>query len=172
MDGISLLEASIFYSLLFSPIITIVLLLFWTSANMKTTAKAQLLGIIILFALGLLAINSPIILIVEAAAIILFTVWIFAYRDLFNKEQLPVTLTISALQVFSYILLFAFIGSEYNLEIILLIIPILSIILIYPWTFGNKKTSKDSILIMLVFIVQVIYASLVIVLSLTATSNL
>ena len=172
MDGISLLEASVFYSLLFSPIITIVLLLFWTSANMKTTAKAQLLGIIILFALGLLAINSPIILIVEAAAIILFTVWIFAYRDLFNKEQLPVTLTISALQVFSYILLFAFIGSEYNLEIILLIIPILSIIPIYPWTFGNKKTSKDSILIMLVFIVQAIYAFLVIFLSLTAMSNL
>ena len=172
MDGISLLEASVFYSLLFSPIITIVLLLFWMSANMKTTAKAQLLGIIILFALGFLAINSPIILIVEAAAIILLVIWVSAYRDFFNKEQLPVTLTISALQVFSYILFFAFIGSEYNIGIILLIMPILSIILVYPWTFGNKKTSKDSILIMLVFIVQAIYAFLVIFLSLTAMSNL
>jgi len=109
---------------------------------MKTTAKAQLLGIIILFALGFLAINSPIILIIEAAAIILLTVWIFAYRDFFTKEQLPVTLTISALQVVSYILFFAFIGSKYNLGIILLIIPILSIILVYPWTFGNRKLLK------------------------------
>ena len=139
---------------------------------MKTTAKAQLLSVIILFALGFLAINSPIILIVEAAAIILLTVWILTYRDFFNKEQLPITLTISALQVFSYILFFAFIESEYNLGIILLIMPILSIILVYPWTFGNKKTSKDSKLIMLVFAVQVIYAFLVIVLSLTAMSNL
>lgn len=172
MDGISLLEASVFYLLLFSPIITIVLLLFWTSANMKTTAKAQLLSIIILFVLGFLAINSPVILIVEAAAIILLTVWILAYRDFFNKEQLPVTLTISSLQIVSYILFFAFIGSEYNLGIFLLVIPIISIILVYPWTFGNKKTSKDSILIMLVFIVQTIYSFLVIVLSLTAMSIL
>jgi hypothetical protein len=171
LDGISLLEASLIYSLLFSPILTMVLLLFWASVNMKTIAKAQLFGIIILFALGFLAINSPIILIVEAVAIILLVVWIFAYRDFFHKEQLPVILPISALQIAYYILFFVFMGLKYNL-ITLLIIPILSMILLYPWTFGNKKTSKGQVLIMIIFIVQGIYAILVIVLSLMAMSNL
>ena len=171
MDGISLLEASLIYSLLFAPILTLVLLLLWTSANMKTTAKAQLLSIIILFALGFLAINSPIILIVEAAAIILLVVWIFAYRTFFHKGQLPLILPISALQVAYYILFFVFMGLEYNLGLILLIIPILSMILLCPWTFGNKKTSNGRVLIMIIFIVQAIFATLVIVLTLMTTSN-
>ena len=172
MDGISLLDAILIYSLLFSPLLTMVLLLFWTSADMKNTAKAQLLGIVILLALGFLAINSPIILIVEATAIILFMVWIFAYRDFFPKGQLPVILLIFALQVTHYILFFVFMGLEYNLSITLLllcILPILSMILVYPWTFGNKKISKGRVLIMIIFIVQAIYAILVIVLSLMAT---
>lgn len=172
LDGISLLEASIIYSLLFSPVLTMVFLLFWTSANMKTTAKAQLFGIVILIALGFLAINSPIILIIEAAAIILLVVWIFAYRDFFDKGQLPVILPISALQVAYYILFFVFMSLEYNLGLILLIIPILSMIVVYPWTFGNKKNAKGRVLIMIIFIIQAIFAILIIVLSLMATANL
>ena len=171
MDGILLREAILFYSLLFLPIIILVLLLFWASVNTKTTAKVLLLGIIILFALGFLGINSPIILIVEVAAIILLVVWIFAYRDFFHKGKLPVILPISALQIAYYILFFVFMGLKYNL-ITLLIIPILSMILLYPWTFGNKKTSKGQVLIMIIFIVQGIYAILVIVLSLMVTFNL
>ena len=171
MDGILLREAILFYSLLFLPIIILVLLLFWASVNMKTTAKVQLLGIIILFALGFLGINSPIILIVEVAAIILLVVWIFAYRDFFHKGQLPVILPISALQVAYYILFFVFIRLEYILGI-LIVIPILSMILLYPWTFGNKKTSKGQVYIMIIFIVQAIFAILIIVLSLMVTFNL
>lgn len=158
--------------MLFSPLLTIVLLLFWTSTNMKNTAKGQLLSIVILLVLGFLAINSPIFFIIEAIAIILLVVWIFANRDFFLKGQLPVILPISALQVAYYILFFVFIGLEYNLGMILLIIPILSMIIVYPWTFGNKKTSKGRVLIMIIFIVQAIYAILIIVLSLMATSNL
>ncbi len=173
MDGILLSEASLFYSLLFLPILNLVLLLFWAYVNMKTTAKVQLLGIIILFVLGFLAINSPIILIVEVAAIILLIVWIFSYRDFFHKGQLPVILPISVLQVAYYILFFIFIGLEYNLGIlILIVIPILSMILLYPWTFGNKKTSNGQVYIMIIFIVQAIFAILVIVLSLMVTFNL
>lgn len=168
MDGISLLEASILYSVLLLPLLSMVLLFAWTSANMKNTAKAQLLGIVIVLVLGFLVINSPMIIIIEATAIILFVVWIFAYRVFFLKGQLPVILLFFALQVAYYILFFVFIGLEYNLAITLLcIIPILSIILLYPWTFGTKNTSKGRVLIITVFIVQVIYASLNIVLSLT-----
>jgi hypothetical protein len=172
LDGICFLEASLIYLLLFSPVLTMVLLLFWTSASMKATAKAQLLGIIILFALGFLWINSPIILIVEVAAIILLVVWIFVYRGFFHKGQLPIILGISALQVVYYILFFLFIGLEYNPALILLIIPILSVILLYPWTFGKKKTSIGHVFLMVIFFFQAIYAILVIVLSLMVMSNL
>ena len=173
MDGISLLEASMLYSVLFLPILSMILLFAWTSANMKTTAKAQLFGIVILIALGFLAINSPIILIIEAAAIILLVVWVFAYRDFFLKGQLSVILLIFALQVAYYILFFVLMGLENNLAITLLcLIPILSIIFLYPWTFGNKKTSKGRVLIIIVFIVQVIYVILNILLSLIVTFNL
>lgn len=176
MDGISLLEASLLYSVLFSPLLSMVLLLFWTSANMKNTAKAQLFGIVILLALGFLAINSPMILIIEATAIILFVVWLFAYRDFFLKEgQLSFILRFFALQVAYYILFFfVFTRLEYNLAITLLllcIIPILSMILLYSRTFGNKNTSKGRVLIVIVFIVQVIYAIITIVLALRAMSN-
>ena len=142
---------------------------------MKNTAKAQLLGIVILLVLGFLAINSPLILIVEATAIILFVVWIFTYRNFLFKRQLLVILLIIALQVAYYILFFVFMGLAYNLSITLLllcIIPILSMILLFPWTFGNKKTSKGRVFIIIVFIVQVIYAILSIVLSIMAKSNL
>ncbi len=158
MDGISFLEASILYAVLLFPLLTIILLLFWASANMKNTAKAQLFSIVILIAAGFLAINSPIFLIIEATALILLVVWIFAYRDFFLKGQLPVILLIFALQVAYYILFFVFIGLEYNLAITLLCIsPILSMLLLYPWAFGNKSTAKGRVLIILVFIIQVIH---------------
>ena len=83
MDDISLLGASIFYSVFLTPLLTMFLLLFWTSANMKNTAKAQLLGIAILFALGFLAINSSAIIIIDTIAIIVLVAWIFAYRTFF-----------------------------------------------------------------------------------------
>ena len=164
MDNISLLDASLIYSLLFSPLLSMILVLFWTSANMKNTARAQLLGIVILSVLGFLAI-----------AIILLVVWIFAYRKFFLKGQFTVTLLFLVLQVAYYMLFFVTMGSENNLAITLLllcIIPILSMILLYPWTFGNKKTSKGRELIIIVFIVQVIFIILSIVLSLMATVNL
>lgn len=173
MDGISFLDASILYSVLVSPLLCVVLLFFWMSANLKNTAKTQLLGIVILLALGFLAINSPIILIVEATAFILLVVWIFAYKNHFLKGQLPVFLLISALQFAYYILFFIFIGLENNLAITLLcIIQILSLILLYPWAFGNKNKTKGRAFIIIVFIIQVICAILNIVLSLMATSNL
>jgi hypothetical protein len=173
LDGLSLLDASLIYSLLFSPIVTMVLLLFWTSANMKNTAKAQLLGIFILLVLGFLAINSPIILIIEATAIILLVVWIFAYKDVFLKGQLSLILLILALQVAYYILFFVLLSLENGLAIALLcIIPILSMILLYPWIFGSKNTANRRIFIIIVFIVQVVFASLTIVFSFIATSNL
>ena len=158
MDGISFLEASILYSVLLFPLLTIILLLFWASANMKNTAKAQLFSIVILIAAGFLAINSPIFLIIDATALILLVVWIFAYIDFFLKGRLSVILLIFALQVAYYILFFVFIGLEYNLAITLLCIsPILSMLLLYPWAFGNKSTAKGRVLIILVFIIQVIH---------------
>jgi len=172
LDGITILEASILYSALISPLLSMVLLFFWMSANMKNTAKAQLLGIVILLTLGFLAINSPIILIVEAIAIVLLVVWIFAYRDFFQKGQLPVILPIFALQIAYYILFFVLLSLEYILAITLLcIIPILSMILLYPWTFGNKKHSKGRVFIIIIFIVQIIFIISNITLPLMATSN-
>ena len=173
LDGISLLGASIFYSVFLSPLLTMFLILFWTSANMKNTAKAQLLGIVILFALGFLAINSSAIFIIDTIAIIVLAVWIFAYRAFFFKGQLPVILLILALQIAYYILFFVFIGLEYNLALtVLCIIPILSMILLYPWTFGNKNESKGRALVMIIFIVQVIATILNIVFSSMAALNL
>ena len=122
---------------------TMALVLFWTSANMKNTAKDQLRGILVLFALGFLSINSPIILVAEAIAIILLVVWIFAYRKLFLKGQFTVILLFLALQVGYYMLFFVTMGSENNLTLTLLLLcifPILSLLLLYPWTFGQKKT--------------------------------
>ena len=173
MDGITFLEASLIYSLLFSPLLTMVLLLFWASANLKNTAKAQLLGIVVLLVLGFFAINSPLILIIEATAIILLVVWIFAYKDFFLKGQLSVISLIIALQVIYCILFFVLVGVEFTLAITLLcIIPVLSMILLYPWTFGSKNTSNGKVFIIIVFIVQLIFAILNIVVSLTATFNL
>lgn len=173
MDGITFLDASLIYSLLFSPLLTMVLLLFWTSANMKNTAKVQLLGIIILFVLGLLAIISPMILIIEAIAIVLLVVWIFAYRDFFLKGQLSAILLIFVLQIFYYILFPRLISLENALTITLVyLIPIISMILIYPWTFGKKNTSKGRVFIIIAFVIQVIFVILNIVFSVIAASNL
>ncbi|WP_455662066.1 hypothetical protein [Pradoshia sp.] len=172
MDGISLLDASLFYSLLFSPLLTIVLLLFWISANMKNTAKVQLLSIVFLVILGFLAINSPFILIIEATAILLFLVWLYTYRSFFPKEQSSVFLLVFVLQI-AYYMLFFFLLSSGNLAITFLcIIPILSMVLLYSWTFGSKNTSSGRVFIIIVFIIQVIVVILTIVLSFIATSNL
>lgn len=173
MDGITFLDASLIYSLLFSPLLTMVLLLFWTSANMKNTAKVQLLGIVILLVLGFFAINSPLIVIIEAAAIILLVVWISVYRDFFREGQLSISLLIIALQVAYCILFFVVVGLESTLVITLLcIIPVLSMILLYPWTFGSKNTSNGKIFIIIAFNIQVIIVILNIVFSLTAMFNL
>ena len=172
MDGISLLEASILYTLLFCPLLSMVLLFFWTSANMKKTAKVQLLGLVFLLAIGFLTINSSISLVILAITIVLFVVWMFVYRDFFLKGQLPVIFFIFGLHVLYYILFFVFIGLQNDLAITLLtIIPILSMILLYPWTFGKKKTSNGRVFIMIALIIQVIYAILNITLSLMTIFN-
>ena len=140
MDGVSLLDVSLIFSLLFAPFLTMVLLVFWMSANIKNTAKTKLYG---------------------------------TYSDLLLKGQLSFILLIFALQVVYYTLFSILLSLEYNLAITLLcIIPILSMILLFPWTFGNKNTSKGHVFIIIVFIVQVIFAILNIVLSFIATPNL
>ena len=173
MDGISLLDAIIIYSLLFSPPLTITLLLFWASADMKNTAKAQLLCIVILFILGLLTINSPIILIIETTAILLFVIWIYTYRNFFRKEQLTIFSHIFALQFSYYIFFFVILILEYHLAILLLcLIPIFSIKLVYSRTFLSKNTTSGRLFIILAFIVQVIFTILNIMLYLITTPTL
>jgi len=172
LDGISLLEASILYSVLFIPLLSILLLLLWTSAGMKNAAKAQLFGIVILIALGFLSINSPIILVIETIAIILLVVWIFVYKDFFLKGQLLVISIILLLQIIYYILFYLFLGTEFTVAIALLfLIPLISMILLFPWAFGNKK-SNGRVLIIITYIIQIIFIILMIVLSLTLKSNL
>ena len=112
LDGISLLDATIIYSLLFSPLLTMVLLFFWTSANMANNAKVQLLGIFILLVLGFLAINSPFILIIESAAIILFILWLITYRASFLNGQISLISTIFILQFVFYLLFFIFFSAR------------------------------------------------------------
>ena len=167
MDGISLLDASILYTLLFCPVLSMVFLFFWTSANMKKTAKVQLLGLVILLAISLLTINYSISLVILAIAIVLFIVWLFVYREFFLTGQLPVIFFIFGLHLVYYILFFVFIGLENNLGITFLsILPILSMILLYSWTFGKKKISQGRIFILTVFMIQVLFTILNVVLSL------
>ena len=167
MDGITILDASVVYSLLFLPILTIVLLFFWASANFKKAAIFQLLGIVILFTLGLLAINSPYIMIIEAVAILLLIVWIYTYRNFFLKGQLFFILTIFVLQIVYYNLFLLLLGIQYTLVISLAcIIPILSMYLLYPWTFGHKKSGKGRIYLMIAFVVQGIITVLILLVSL------
>ena len=167
MDGISLLDASILYTLLFCPVLSMVFLFFWTSANMKKTAKVQLLGLVILLAISLLTINYSISLVILAIAIVLFIVWLFVYREFFLTGQLPVIFFIFGLHLVYYILFFVFIGLENTLAITFLsIIPILSMTLIYSWTFGKKKISQGRIFILTVFMIQVLFTILNVVLSL------
>ena len=174
MDGISLLDATIIYSLLFSPLLTIVLLFFWASANMVNKAKTQLLGIFILLVLGFLAINSPFILIIEGVAVVLFILWLITNRQSFLDEQISFISILVVLQLVFYMLFFILIGLESGLILSLLgIIPILSVCFLYPWAFGKKRTiSKGRLFIILVFIVQVYLVILSIVNSLVVTSNL
>ena len=172
MDGISLLEASVLYSLLFCPLLSIILLFFWTSATMNKKAKAQLLGLVFLLAISLLAINYSISLVILAIAIVLFFVWLFIYRDFILTAQLPVIFFIFGLHLVYYILFFVFIGLENDLGITFLsIIPILSMVLLYTWTFGKKKTSQGRVFILIVFILQVIFAILNIALSFMTIFN-
>ena len=171
MDGITFIDASAIYSLLFLPIITIILLFFGASANMKNIAKAQLLGIVILFILGLLAINSLFILLIEVIAILLLVGWIYAYRNFFLKGQFSFILSISLLQIVYYNPFLILLSIEYTLLISLVcVIPIFSMSLLYPWTFGNKNTSKGRVFLIIAFIVQVIITILIIVVSLGVMS--
>lgn len=169
MDGITIWDALIIYSLLASPLLSIVLLFFWLSANVKNTAKAQLLGIIVLFVLGFLAINSFIILIVDAVVIILFVAWFFAYRSFFSKERLPITISVAVLQVIYYVLFIAILALTNVGLILVCIISVLSIILLYPWAFGNKKESEGRGFILSIFAVQIMFAILNITVYLVAT---
>ena len=122
MDGITLWDAIHFYYLLFSPLLTTILLLFWIATNMKSNAKGK-----------------------------------------------SIVFTIIVLQFAYSILFFTLLGLESNIAIALLcIIPLISIILLYPWTFGRKKTAKGRVFVILIFIVQVILVILTFILSLIA----
>ena len=168
MDGITLYDTMLFYSLLFSPLLAMILISFWMSANSKNKAKVQLLGIVILVVLGFFAINSPFIIIIELTAIFLFLAWIYTHREFFLEERLSVFLSIVSLQL-AYYSLFIFLMSLGNLAIALLcFFPILSLVLLYSWTFGRKKASRGRVYIIMVSIVQVILLILTIILSFTA----
>ena len=145
------------YSLLASPFLSIVLLFFWLSVDVKKTAKVQLLGIVVLFVLGFLAINSSIIVIVEVAALILLVAWFFAYRSFFSKERLP---SVFVLQM-SYSIVFIVILTLTNVGFILAcVISVFSMIRLYPWAFGDKRESKGRAFILSIFVVQVIFTIL------------
>ena len=156
LDGISLLDASLFYSLLFSPLLTMIFLLLWISADMKKAIKAQILGIIILVAAGIFAINSPFITVIEAIAILLLFVWFIAHKDSFRREKRSATLSIFAFQITYYILFFPLlIAGNAATAFVLCIAPILTIKFAYPWAFG-RKTSSDRMYVTFAIIVQVI----------------
>ena len=139
------------------------------SVDVKNAAKAQLLGIVVLFVLGLLAINSPIFGIVEVATMILLGAWLFAYRDFFSKERLPVTISVVVLQMIYYVLFIA-IGAWTNLGFILAcIISVLSMILLYPWAFGDKRESNGRAFVLSIFAVQIMFTVLNITIYLMAT---
>lgn len=156
LDGISLLDASLFYSLLFSPLLTMVFLLFWISAEIKKSAMAQILGIVILMAAGIFAINSPFITFIEAIAILLLVVWFIAHKDSFRREKRAATLSIFAFQITYYILFFPLlISGNAATAFVLCIAPILSVKFAYPWVFGRKAV-KGRVYVIFAFIVQVI----------------
>lgn len=169
MDGITILDALIIYSLLASPLLSIVLLFFWMSVNVKNTAKVQLLVIVVLFVLGFLGINSSIMVIVEVAAFILLVAWFFAYRGFFSKERLPVTIWVVVLQVIYYVLVIAIVVWTNVGFIFACIISVLSMILLYPWAFGNKKESEGRVFILSIFVVQIMFMVLTITVYLMAT---
>ncbi len=172
MDGLSLFEASIFYSVVLLPLISIILVICWASLHMKNTAKAQLVGIFTFLVLGILTINSSLFLVIEGVAFILLVLWIVAYRHLFLKGQLRTIILIFALQIVYYILLYFFFVGERGLAMsILSIIPLISIILLYPWMFGNKKTLDNRVFIIIIGIIQVIFIISNLVLSLMIISN-
>lgn len=167
MDGILIYDATAIYSVILAPLLAMILLFCWTAASMKKIAKFQLLGIVLLFALGFLAINSPIILIVEAVAIILLVVWIFNYRASFHQGQILVVLLVIVMHIIYAILFFALAGLENSLGIVALcIFPVLSMMLLYPWTFGDKKLPKGRVFILILLVVQMIFVILNIVLPL------
>ena len=166
MDGITTLQAVMMYSLLVSPLLSIVLLFFWLSVDAKNTAKVQLLGIVVLFVLGFLAINSTIIIIVHAAAIILLVAWLFAYRRFFSKDRLS---SVATLQI-SYAIAFVALFMLTNVGFILVcIISVFSMIRLYPWAFGDKRESNGRALVLSIFAVQIMFTVLTITFYLMAT---
>ena len=161
MDGISLLDAILLYSVLFLPIVTMILLFAWGAANMKNSSKVQLLVVILVFILGLLTINSIILPIMIVSMILLF-IWIYINRSGFVQGQLLFIFIVFGFQLLFYFLGFSVIGLESTWAfIILLIAPIVTIVLLSPWTWGRKSTlAKGRLIVVIAFILQVILLSL------------
>ena len=157
MDGISLLDAILLYSVLFLPILTMILLFAWGAANMKSSSKVQLLVIILVFILGILAINSIILPIMSVSMILLF-IWIYLNRSGFVQGQLLCIFIVFGFQLLFYFLGFSVIDLESTWAFtILLITPIVTIVLLFPWTFGRKNIlTKGRLIVVIVFILQVI----------------
>ena len=157
------------YALATMPILTIVLLLFWIPANMNKTAKIQFLGIFILFVIGILTAQydfNTLFGIILLIFIIALTLWIFVNRRFFIIKHLSVISMIFALQI-AFFFLIQWIG--YGLSLILLcIVPILSMVLLYPWIFGSKEKSYGRVLAIIIFIVQLIFTILNVVLLILA----
>jgi len=145
------------YALLASPLLSIVLLFFWLSVDAKNTAKVQLLGIVLLFVLGFLAINSTIILIVHAVAIIWLVAWLVAYRRLFSKERLPLVATLQISYAIAFVALFTLPNVGF---ILVCVISIFSMIRLYPWAFGDKRESNGRAFVLSIFAIQIMFTVL------------
>ena len=169
MDGISLLDAILLYSVLFLPIITMILLFVWGAANMKNSSKVQLLVVILVFILGLLTINSIILPIMIVSMVLLF-IWIYVNRSGFIQGQLLFIFIVFGFQLLFYVLGFSVIdlGSTWAF-ITLLIAPIVTMALLFPWTFGRKNTlAKGHFIGVIAFILQVILLILCVFLGISA----
>ncbi|MEC2054151.1 hypothetical protein I6J18_04815 [Peribacillus psychrosaccharolyticus] len=157
MDGISFLDAILIYSVLFLPIVTMILLFVWGAANMKNSSKVQLLVVILVFILGILAINSIILPIMSVSMVLLF-IWIYLNKNGFAQGQLLFIFIVFGFQILFYFLWFLVLDLETTLAfIILLVAPIATMGLLFPWTFGRKNTlAKGQLIVVIAFILQVI----------------
>lgn len=157
MDGISFLDAILIYSVLFLPIVTMILLFAWGAANMKNSSKVQLLVVILVFILGILAINSIILPIMSVSMVLLF-IWIYLNKNGFAQGQLLFIFIVFGFQLLFYFLWFLVLDLESTLAfIILLVAPIATMGLLFPWTFGGKNTlAKGQLIVVIAFILQVI----------------